>query len=195
MGGYQNEPAKIVLIDGQSSAGDSIRKFVAIRKSQSTDPRGRRWHTGRGRRSLAVPPRDRQSKPVFTYNLIGVERVRSEGPQALPEGKHTVVFDYKYDGLGMATLAYNNMSGIGALSVNGIAVTTQKMAHSTPLLYNLDDTFNIVTSTATSLDDRDTKVPFPFTGKLNKLTIAVDEPVLSEQDRKTLVDAERRASD
>ncbi len=54
-----------------------------------------------------------QGKPVFTYNLMGVERVRWEGPQALPPGKHTVVFDYKYDGLGMATLAYNSVSGIG----------------------------------------------------------------------------------
>ncbi len=28
-------------------------------------------------------------------------------------GNHTITFDFKYDGLGMGTLAYNNMSGIG----------------------------------------------------------------------------------
>ncbi len=74
-------------------------------------------------------------------------------------------------------------------------MATQKMARSTPLLYNLDDTFSIATSTPTSLDDRDYTAPFPFTGKLSKLTIAVDEPVLTEQDKKTLIEAERRASD
>ena len=31
----------------------------------------------------------------------------------LKPGKHTIVFDFKYDGLGMGTLAFNSMSGIG----------------------------------------------------------------------------------
>jgi arylsulfatase len=134
---------------------------------------------------------------VFTYNLGGVERVRWEAPQALAPGKHTLAFDYKYDGLGFATLAFNNLSGIGragtgALSVDGKAVATQKMARSTPLVYNLDDTFSIGTSSETPLDDRDYKVPFPFTGKLTKLTIAVDEPKLTPEDIKKLEEAKRK---
>jgi arylsulfatase len=138
-----------------------------------------------------------KGKPVFTYNLGGVARVRWEGPQALAPGKHTLVFDYKYDGLGFATLAFNNLSGIGrggtgTLSVDGKAVATQKMARSTPLVYNLDDTFNIGTSSETPLDDRDYKVPFPFTGKLTKLTIAVDEPKLTPEDIKKLEEARRK---
>ena len=35
------------------------------------------------------------------------------GPEALPAGKHTLVFDFKYDGLGAGTLAFNDFSGIG----------------------------------------------------------------------------------
>jgi hypothetical protein len=35
------------------------------------------------------------------------------GPDALSPGKHTIEFDFKYDGLGVGTLAYNNMSGLG----------------------------------------------------------------------------------
>ena len=41
-----------------------------------------------------------KGKPVFTYNLLGLERFRWEGQQALAPGKHTLVFDFKYDGPG-----------------------------------------------------------------------------------------------
>ena len=41
-----------------------------------------------------------KGKPVFTYNLLGLERFRWEGQQALAPGKHTIVFDFTYDGPG-----------------------------------------------------------------------------------------------
>jgi len=49
-----------------------------------------------------------KGKPVFTWNLVDLKRVRWEAPEALAPGKHTVEFDFKYDGLGAATLAFNN---------------------------------------------------------------------------------------
>ena len=138
-----------------------------------------------------------KSKPVFMYNFVGIERTRWQGPQALAPGKHTLVFDFKYDGLGAETLAYNNLSGVGrggtgTLSADGKVVATTKMAHTTPLTYDLDDTFAVATSAETPLDDADYKVPFPFTGKLTKLTIAVDEPKLTPEDIKTMQEAERK---
>lgn len=39
-----------------------------------------------------------KGKPVFTYNMVDVERFRWEGMQAIAPGKHTVVFDFTYDG-------------------------------------------------------------------------------------------------
>ena len=138
-----------------------------------------------------------KSKPVFMYNFVGLERTRWEGPQALAPGKHTLVFDFKYDGLGAETLAYNNLSGVGrggtgTLSADGKVVATTKMAHTTPLTYDLDDTFAVATSAETPLDDADYKVPFPFTGKLTKLTIAVDEPKLTPADIKKMQEAARK---
>ncbi len=41
-----------------------------------------------------------KGKPVFVYNFFDLERFRWEGPAALTPGKHTVVFDFKYDGPG-----------------------------------------------------------------------------------------------
>ena len=138
-----------------------------------------------------------KSKPVFMYNFVGIERTRWEGPQALAPGKHTLVFDFKYDGLGAETLAYNNLSGVGrggtgTLSADGKVVATTKMAHTTPLTYDLDDTFAVATSAETPLDDADYKVPFPFTCKLTKLTIAVDEPKLTPEDIKKMQEAARK---
>ena len=72
-----------------------------------------------------------KSKPVFLWNLIDLKRVRWEGPELAP-GRHTVEFDFKYDGLGVGTLAFNNMSGLGrpgtgTLKVDGKAVQTITM--------------------------------------------------------------------
>ncbi len=40
-----------------------------------------------------------KGKPVFLWNLVGLKRVRWEAPEALGPGKHTLEFDFKYDGL------------------------------------------------------------------------------------------------
>ena len=46
-----------------------------------------------------------KGKPVFNWNLVGLKHVKWEGPDVLAPGKHTLEFDFKYDGLGMGTLA------------------------------------------------------------------------------------------
>jgi len=35
-----------------------------------------------------------KGKPVFTYHLLGLNRVRWEGPETLAPGRHTIVFDF-----------------------------------------------------------------------------------------------------
>jgi arylsulfatase len=139
-----------------------------------------------------------KSKPVFVYNLLAVKLVRWEGRDPILPGKHTIVFDYKYDGLGAGTLAYNNFSGVGrggtgTLSVDGKVVATEKLERSIPLVLPLDQTFNIGSSMDTPLDDRDYRIPFPFTGKIDKLTIAVEEPKLTSVDVKKLREAAAKA--
>jgi arylsulfatase len=59
----------------------------------------------------------------------------------------------------------------------------------------LDDTFNIGNSGNAPVNDADYKVPFPFTGTINKVTIAVDPPVLTPADIQKLQSAQGSASD
>jgi len=137
-----------------------------------------------------------KGKPVFLWNLVDLKRIRWEGPEALSPGKHTVEFDFKYDGIGIGTLAFNNMSGIGqggtgVLKVDGKEVATEKMEHTLPLIMQWDETFDIGSDTGTPVDDQDYQVPFKFTGKLSKLTIKIDRPQLTPEDEKRLMEAER----
>jgi arylsulfatase len=138
-----------------------------------------------------------KSKPVFLYNLVDVARVRWEGPDALSPGKHTLEFDFKYEGLGAGTLAFNNVSGIGrggtgVLKVDGKEVATQKMEHTIPLLFQWDENFDIGADTGTPVDDQDYQVPFEFTGKLDKLTLKIERPQLSPADIKLLSEQGQR---
>jgi arylsulfatase A-like enzyme len=141
-----------------------------------------------------------KGKPVFVWNLVDLKRERWEGAQALTPGRHRVEFDFKYDGLGFATLAFNSLSGVGrsgtgVLKVDGQVVATQKMDRTLPLILQWDETFDVGADTGTPVDDRDYQVPFRFTGKLIKLTIAVDRPKLTAEDERRLQEAASRAAD
>ena len=53
-----------------------------------------------------------KGKPVFLWNMVDLERIKWEGADALPPGRHTVEFDFKYEGIGVGTLVFNNFSGL-----------------------------------------------------------------------------------
>jgi arylsulfatase len=141
-----------------------------------------------------------KGKPVFVWNLLDLKRVRWEGGEVLSPGKHKLDFDFKYDGLGFATLAFNDMSGIGrpgagVLKVDGAAVATQTLERTVPLILQWDETFDIGADTGTPVDDRDYQPPFRFTGRINRLSISLAPPELTPADLKRLEEAYRRASD
>ena len=64
----------------------------------------------------------RHGRPVFLYNLLDLKRTVWDGPELGP-GKHTLRFDFKYDGPGFGK------SGTGELFVDGKSVA--KKTHRT----------------------------------------------------------------
>ena len=137
---------------------------------------------------------------MFLWNLVDLKRVKWEGPEVLAPGRHKLVFDFKYDGLGVGTLAFNNMSGLGrsgtgTLSVDGNAVQTITMPHTMPMILQWDEAFDIGSDTLTGVNDADYQPPFPLTAKLDKLTIKIDRPTLSPEDIKKLEAAQSTAVD
>ena len=136
-----------------------------------------------------------KSKPIFLWNLVDLKRVRWEGPELTP-GKHVIEFDFRYEGLGPATMAFGNYSGIGqggtgVLKVDGNAVATEKMEHTLPFILQWDESLDIGSDTGTPVNDADYQIPFAFTGKLSKITLTLDQPKLSPEDIKKLEQAKR----
>ena len=132
-----------------------------------------------------------KGKPVWLWNMVDLERIKWEGAETLTPGRHTVEFDFKYEGLGAGTLAFNDFSGlgrpgVGTLKVDGKVVDTKTMPKTIPLILQWDEAFDIGSDTLTGVNDADYKPPFAFTGKLNKLTIRVDRPQLSPEDIRKL---------
>jgi arylsulfatase len=121
-----------------------------------------------------------KGKPVFLYNFLDLERFRWEGQQALEPGKHTIVFDFKYEGPGFGK------GGSGVLTVDGQEVATKQVPHTIPFLMTVDETFDVGMDLRTPVDDKDYQVPFRFTGKIAKLTIKLGPEQLTEADRKEM---------
>ena len=116
-----------------------------------------------------------KGKPVFTYVQLTTERFRWEGPAALTPGKHTIMFDFKYDGPGFGK------GGTGVLSVDGKDVDRKKMPATIPFLVSFDESFDVGVDTRHGIDDNDYQPPFRFTGKLDKLTIKLEEMTAAEE--------------
>src|SRR5689334_22481589 len=111
-----------------------------------------------------------KGKPVFVYNFFDVERTRFEGPTALTPGKHTIVFDFKYDGPGFGK------GGSGVLSVDGQVVASKTIPRTIPFVETIYETFDVGMDTRTGVDDNDYQPPFRFTGTIEKLTVELIPP-------------------
>jgi arylsulfatase A-like enzyme len=136
-----------------------------------------------------------KGKPVFVYNLLDLERFRWEGgplghgalAEALKPGKHTIVFDFKYDGPGPGK------GGTGVFTVDGEELARKTIKHTIPLLMSIDETFDVGIDTRTAVDN-DYQLPFRFTGTIDKLTFKLGPSQLTPADQKTQAEAIRNVN-
>jgi hypothetical protein len=127
-----------------------------------------------------------KGKPVFCYNLLDLERYRWEGGlgmardllgKPLAPGKHTLVFDFKYDGPGPGK------GGTGVFTVDGKELAKKTIPHTIPILMSIDESFDIGSDTRTGVDDSYT-LPFRFTGTINKLTFKLGPNQMTAEEQK-----------
>jgi arylsulfatase len=107
-------------------------------------------------------------RPVFVHALSNQSRhkYRVTSERKLSPGKHTVRFDFAYDGGGIGR------GGTGTLSVDGQTVAEGKIERTVGRRFSLDETFDVGEDTGTPVvEDYADKMPFRFTGKLDRLTI------------------------
>jgi arylsulfatase len=112
-----------------------------------------------------------KGKVVLLYNLLGMKQVAWEGPE-LKAGKHTIGFDFKYDGPGFGK------GGTGTLTVDGKVAATKTLEHTTPIMFPEDEAFDVGMDTRTpvALVEYRYNCPFKFTGKINRLTYTLGPP-------------------
>ena len=128
----------------------------------------------------------RDSKPVFHYNLANVAHYDIAAKDAVGLGKHTVVFDFKYDGGGIGK------GGTGTLSVDGREVAKGRFDYTMPMRLSLDETFDVGEDTGTPVSE-DYDVPFKFTGKIEKVVVNLGEAKLGATDQEKLQGMEKKA--
>ena len=68
------------------------------------------------------------------------------------------------------------------------------MEHTVPIIPQFDESLDVGSDTLTGVDDRDYQVPFAFTGTINKITLTVDQPKLSPEDEKRLLEGQRNVT-
>jgi len=125
-----------------------------------------------------------QGRPVFHYNLAGVERYTVAGKDKVPAGRHVITVDFNYDGGGIGK------GGQATLTVDGKKVASGRLPKTIPFRMSLDETLDIGEDTGTPVSE-DYKVPFAFTGTIDKITLAIDRPKLTPADEKQLMEAQQ----
>ena len=70
-------------------------------------------------------------KPTFTMNLLDIQRPKWQSADALPAGKHTIVFDWTTEPTG----APIGRGGTGTLTVNGKQAAQRSLPHTQPFLW------------------------------------------------------------
>ena len=102
-------------------------------------------------------------RPVFTYNDLGLESYNITSAQAIKPGKHTIVFDFKYDGGGLGK------GGIGTISVNGAKSGEGRIEKTQAGIFSVDDLADIGTDDGTWVANYGSSAK--FNGTLDKVTI------------------------
>jgi arylsulfatase A-like enzyme len=132
-----------------------------------------------------------KGRPVFDYNLLALLQARWANDTGAPlaPGKHTIVFDFKYDGPGIAK------SGSGVLKVDGKEIASLALPKTVPFLLPGDETFDVGIDTRTGVNDQDYQVPFRFDGKIDRLTFNLGPSQLAPEDQKKVQEGAAKAHD
>jgi arylsulfatase len=127
-------------------------------------------------------------KPMFAYAFSNQDgdkypnqkkyKFRITGVDPLAPGKHRLVFDFVYDGGGIGK------PGNGTLVVDGNKVAEGRIELTQSLRFSLDESFDVGQDTGSPvIDEYDPKMPFKFSGALNKVEIDLGPDQLTPEKK------------
>jgi len=121
------------------------------------------------------------SRSVGTIGEILKYKYRVASQQRLGPGKHTVRYEFKYDGDGLGK------GGTGTLSVDGQQVAQGRIDHTVRARFSLDETMDFGEDTGTPVvESYATQMPFRFTGTLDRFDIHLDKKQVGAEDERAL---------
>jgi arylsulfatase A-like enzyme len=106
----------------------------------------------------------RDGVPTFVYNFLGTKRMTFTAKEALPKQKTTLAVDFKYDGGGMGK------GGAITMTANGKTIAEGRLERTIPIQFSLGEGVDIGMDVGSPVDFT-YKLPFKFTGKIEKVTI------------------------
>ncbi|SDR64112.1 arylsulfatase [Rhizobiales bacterium GAS113] len=112
--------------------------------------------------------------PAHCYNYLGFEHIYARGAQALAPGKHTIRYEFTYDGGGVGK------GGMGALLVDGQKVGEARLERTVPFLFSGDDFADIGKDYGAPVTE-DYETPHGgFTGGISWVRIDIGKDVFSD---------------
>jgi arylsulfatase len=125
----------------------------------------------------------KDGKPRYDYNYFTTERYRIASKEVLKPGQHTVRFEFKYDGGGIAK------GGTGTLFVDGKEVAQGRIEKTVPFRYSADETFDTGEDAGSPASDA-YKSPFRFTGTIKKVEVDLGPEKVGATDLEKMKKAE-----
>jgi len=119
----------------------------------------------------------KDSKPIFTYNWVGLRRYTVEAKQPIPPGKATIRFDFAYDG---GTLG---AGGTGAIFVDGKKVAQGRIDKTNAMMFSADEGADVGVDEGTPVTEDYTTADNKFTGKIHEVTINVKPIAMDVKDK------------
>ena len=105
----------------------------------------------------------KEGKPAFTYNYLGLGSESIMAKKAIKAGKHTLIYDFKYDGGGPGK------GGTGTIILDGHTVAEGQLTRTQPGIFSVDDLADIGIDEGTHVADYGASAK--FNGKIEKVTI------------------------
>lgn len=105
----------------------------------------------------------KNGKPAFTYNYLGLQSMQVIAADALPAGKYKLMYDFKYDGVGVGK------GGTAVIYVDGKKVAENKFEKTQPGIFSVDDLADVGIDEGTPVADYGASSK--FNGKINAVRI------------------------
>jgi arylsulfatase len=117
------------------------------------------------------------------YNYGGLEWFKVSSSAALSPGRHTILYEFVYDG------GKPGSGGTSRLSVDGKPAGQVRVPHTMPFMYSGDEGVDVGIDNETPVSNEYKQGDNKFTGKIAKVTIDVTPATSSAKGQKKAAEA------